>query len=239
MRISPSKAARWMQCNRRSYAEWSDESLDPRAPTVASYVGSLAHSMIANEPPTPFPDPIDYDEFTPTKKVAVEQARMIDTEVKRLIKYCDWEVLDSERDVEDFSEDDELGIPIKGTLDLLMMTNAGNTLIADVKTGRNQPVGVWVQLGLYAHAYLEEHPEINPSKVMLTLIHAPRTRTYWVQTCTVKMKPALECIEDSLKIADRIESLMEGGLEALPSPGMHCAGCPINFQCAVANVEVK
>ena len=180
----PSQWQRWGQCARK--AEWravNQEMRDDHAMHVGTYVGNLVHFKVTGHQ-FEKPDRIQFDRHTKTIKEAELQAsrmaEVAEKEVERLHHQRNGHDVLYEIPVESqFTyriDDAQATVTLKGTIDMVI-----DTLIVDLKTGINEPVGALMQTAFYAMARRStagpSQPDSNLGTIWVNRSHEPEVIT--------------------------------------------------------------
>lgn len=236
-RLRPSSIPRWLQCAEWAYSRFTQDQTDTPSPNVGAFVGLCAHAHVAQGADPELPDPMKWDDITPTEKIARAQAVKIGEAVNKAVRDEGWYILDQEVPVEMI----EYEYPVRGRLDMVARTLDKKIVIADIKTGPTTD-GAWYQLGAYAAALSSNPPghirgqyAWDAENAMVAVIHAPRRRVYEVEEVRIDMRPAREIALAAQHAISRIHGYLEGALTRLPTPGSHCAWCSKRNECAVSS----
>ena len=126
-----------------------------------------------------------------------------------------------------------------GTLDVVLRKDHPSQLIvADVKTGRRVPAGVWLQLGAYySMATRSLESEWDCPMLEVAVIHLPRTPLGEEQPWSIDFRDGAKCAREAFLWFRAVGNLLEDDAEVeeyLASPGIACATCPMTVtECAV------
>ena len=232
-RLRPSSLPRWGRCHKRAAHELRHPPKRFHV-HVSAYVGTMAHSMLERDNDEPLgkrPEFVEYDDITRTDTMAVEQARDLYRAAASKLADDGLEPLHRELKV---MIPTASGLPVIGTLDMVARDPVtGQTAVIDFKTG-GSIVDSWPQVLVYALGATKLSPAIEPA--YFGILHVPRRPTWEV------VRPSLELRDfdataraEAVAIAEQLAVVATAPWkEALPSPGRHCANCPLTQQCAVA-----
>ena len=214
MAFRVSQIAAWSECE--TYALQSPPRPAGRA-NIASWVGTLAHTRIADIPlaADAYPNRLAFDAITPTIHAAIIQANAIAACARELLTVQGWGVLETEQEV----RRDEL----VGHLDIRAWHKDHGEAVLDLKTGAG--IGAaFLQVGGYLD--LCQH-RISWGGVL----HVPRVAIHKDVKGTLDFRSG-----EALKLAwqrneARIRMVMDGSSPTY-SPGIHCGRCQVP-DCAV------
>ena len=238
----PSNLGEWATCAKKMRHLAANPRADPGGPHIAGWIGDAVHARLSGtQSPEDRPPPmVLYDSITPTRWAA-------DAQVNRIIdRYYELMALHGlTAEAWEYEVEDEDGH--SGTLDVILKKDTTkHRIIADVKTGRRVPAGVWLQLGAYWN--MAQHTPISasiawPPMAEVAVIHLPRTKLGEEQLGTIELRDGSKCAEEANLWYRAIGNLLEddAAVAAYPaSPGLACATCPMTTnECAVKIQQTK
>ena len=236
----PSNLGEWATCAKKMRHLAANPRTGRGGPHIAGWIGDAVHARLSGtQSPEARPPPmVLYDSITPTRWAADAQVNRIIDRYYELMALHGLTAKAWEVEVED---DDGHS----GTLDLILEKDTTKRrVIADVKTGRRVPAGVWLQLGAYFTM-----AQFTPTSISLrpirevAVIHLPRTKLDEDQPGTIELRGGSKCAEEANLWYRAIGNLLEDDAEvaAYPaSPGLACATCPMTTnECAVKIQQTK
>ena len=209
--MRPSEIHQWIECETRTLHPVSPPEGQRRNLTAAQLVGNYAHSLVAtgNELISDDPGTVAWDDITPSRKCAQQQANLLAHGADYVLHEHRWTIFKTEQTVG------------SGRLDILARHQDGARAVIDLKTGFHPGAGAWLQVG----AYLAALPPDGIECIYGGILHVPRRKLNAELTASLEMRPAeLLRVEFRLR-EERIANLVNGAQSALPTPGMHCRRC--------------
>ena len=237
----PSNLGEWATCAKKMRHLAANPRAGRGGPHIAGWVGDAVHYQLSGrdsllEPPPPM---ALFDSITPDRKTAEVQANRI---IGRFYELMGLHGLTAKAWEVEIEDDDGHS----GTLDVILEKDTTKRrVIADVKTGRRVPAGVWLQLGAYWNMaqYTSINEAFSPPMIGVAVIHLPRTRLGEEQPGTIELRDGSKCAQEANLWYRAIGNLLEDDAEvaAYPaSPGLACATCPMTTnECAVKIQQTK
>ena len=233
----PSNLGEWATCSKKMRHLASNPGPGRGGSHIAGWIGSNVHNRLSESPLVLERPPAMslYDKITPNLNTARIQSSRIVGKFRQAMETMGLTPVMWEKPVED--EDGN-----SGTLDVVLRQDTPSQLIvADVKTGRRVPAGVWLQLGAYykmARSY-RQSPEAKwcLPMVLVAVIHLPRTPLGEEQPWSIDFRDGAKCAKEAALWFRTVGNLLKDDAEVeeyLASPGIACGTCPMTVtECAV------
>ena len=229
----PSNLGEWATCAKKMRHLAANPRAGRGGSHIAGWVGDSVHDRLAGtSDPEDRPPPMAlYDSITPDRKTAGIQVERIIVAFYLLMGRYGLTAKAWECQVEDSDGN-------SGTLDVVLRKDHPLQLVvADVKTGRRVPAGVWLQLGAYYKMAMHSLEEEWAPMVEVAVIHLPRTKLGEEQLGTIEFRDGEKCAAEADLWYRAIGNLLEDDaeVEAYPaSPGLACSSCSMTIdECAV------
>ena len=233
--LHPSSIGQWSICPKRAWYAL-DNSGGREVPTVAAWVGEVAHAIAVGHETPGVPDyTMLYDSITPDSRTGYRQANTIVLALRQLLDTRGLTIQYGERAVENEA--------FAGTLDMILRRDVSrNRIVADLKTGQEIPTSVWLQLGAYFEAYTDEmidDPGDEPTDTVM-VIHAPRTSLFKPQTIRFHERDGRSCAKAARVMSSTVTRwLTMHDFDSVPAMPSHmCHSCPLtSTECVVRAVD--
>ena len=229
----PSNLGEWATCSKKMRHLASNPGPGRRGFHIAGWVGTAVHRILSGSPLIPDRPPAMslYDQITPNLNTARIQSSRIVGKFRQGMETMGLTPVMWEKPVED--EDGN-----SGTLDaVLRKDHPLQLIVADVKTGRRVPAGVWLQLGAYYKMAMHSLVEEWAPMVQVAVIHLPRTPLGEEQPWSIDFRDGAKCAKEAALWFRAVGNLLEDDaeVEEYPaSPGIACGTCPMTVtECAV------
>ena len=221
--IRASSLGTWARCEAEAlYRLNNPGQSEAREPHVATWIGSMAHAICAEDDLPAPPKRQRYDSLTPTFSYGQGQAKRMGLELRKYCQNMGWRIVGREVP-KAMSLTEAPGMELAGTCDLIV--EVGNEIwILDLKTGAYfHPA--WIQLGAYAL--------LNPNAQQVGVIHLPRVALAADQPPPkLLLRPAPGLAYAAAEQLTRAAALLNSNGPIVRNPGTHCAHC-LDTDCAV------
>ena len=229
----PSNLGEWATCAKKMRHLASNPAAGRRGSHIAGWIGSDVHNRLSESPLVLERPPAMslYDKITPNLNTARIQSSRIVGKFRQAMETMGLTPVMWEKPVED--EDGN-----SGTLDVVLRKDhPAQLIVADVKTGRRVPAGVWLQLGAYYKMAMHSREEEWAPMVEVAVIHLPRTPLGEEQPWSIDFRDGVKCAREAALWFWVVGNLLEDDAEVeeyLASPGIACGTCPMTVtECAV------
>ena len=234
----PSNLGEWATCAKKMRHLAANPGPGRGGPHIAGWIGSDVHNRLSESPLVLERPPAMslYDKITPNLNTARIQSSRIVGKFRQAMETMGLTPVMWEKPVED--EDGN-----SGTLDVVLRKDHPSQLIvADVKTGRRVPAGVWLQLGAYYKMAMHSLEEEWAPMVKVAVIHLPRTPLGEEQPWSIDFRDGEKCAREAELWFRAVGNLLEDDAEVeeyLASPGIACGTCPMTVEECAVKIERK
>lgn len=231
--LHASAAAAWLDCAKRANYlsnRIDDEDEPERGRSVALEIGHRVHHRITGHSYDETPNIIRYDKATRSKSEMERQVELLSKLAGEKLETEGLAVKEKELPMALEVSIADNPILLKGTADLIC-EREGKTILIDLKTGKNPPKTVWVQLSIYLYLYRQ----LGLGEVEACGVLAVPRKCADIVECSYEERPAeaLSGIVEPL-FKHIVRSSLAGGL---PNPSsIFCHSC--RADCAFAASRV-
>ena len=229
----PSNLGEWATCAKKMRHLAANPRSGRGGSHIAGWIGSDVHNRLSESPLVLERPPAMslYDKITPNLNTARIQSSRIVGKFRQAMETMGLTPVMWEKPVED--EDGN-----SGTLDVVLRKDhPAQLIVADVKTGRRVPAGVWLQLGAYHKMAMHSLEEEWAPMGEVAVIHLPRTPLGEEQPWSIDFRDGAKCAKEAALWFRAVGNLLEDDAEVeeyLASPGIACGTCPMTVtECAV------
>ena len=212
----PSNLGEWATCSKKMRHLASNPGPGRGGSHIAGWIGSDVHNRLSESPLVLERPPAMslYDKITPNLNTARIQSSRIVGKFRQAMETMGLTPVMWEKPVED--EDGN-----SGTLDVVLRKDhPSQFIVADVKTGRRVPAGVWLQLGAYYKMAMHSLVEEWAPMVEVAVIHLPRTPLGEEQPLSYRLSRRGEVCEGSGTVVSGRRQSPRGRCRSRGIPGL-------------------